>query len=183
MLEIQTTSLQGCYLLKPFIAEDARGSFVKVFNHDAFKEKGLCSRFDEQFYSVSRRGVIRGMHFQVPPSDLCKTVYCLAGSAHDVVLDLRKASPSFGRIAIFELAASDPAIVYIPRGMAHGFLARADDTVLVYNVEKAYDPACDTGLRWDSFGYRWPVDDPILSERDFGLTPFEAFDSPFLEIE
>lgn len=179
MFELERTDIEGCFLIRPFVSYDERGSFVKLYHKDIFLERGLCTRFDEEFYSTSKKGVVRGMHFQLPPYDQHKLVCCITGKIHDVILDLRKGSPTFGRSASFELDASEPMALYMPPGIAHGFLAYTDEATMIYNIGAVYSREHDVGIHWASFGHRWPISDPIISERDATHPGFASFDSPF----
>ena len=120
----------------------------------------------EEFFSTSAAAVLRGMHFQMPPHAHQKIVYCLTGRVLDVVLDLRKSSPTFGKSASFELSARNRHIVHIPEGFAHGFLSQDDSSCLIYKTDAVYSSDCDTGILLSSFGFNWNVMDPIISERD-----------------
>jgi dTDP-4-dehydrorhamnose 3,5-epimerase len=119
------------------------------------------------------------MHFQLPPSDGAKLVYCLQGAVLDVALDLRVGSPVYGESVEFSLSQERPTAVYIPRGVAHGFLAIEGPATLVYSISSEYDAALDTGVLWDSFGLNWPEGAPLLSERDRGFVSLAEFKSPF----
>ena len=179
--------IPGCYEIGFASRTDARGCFVKTFHTTAFRELGLESGFSEGFYSVSHQKVLRGMHFQLPPMDGAKLVYCLQGSILDVALDLRVGSPSYGQFTIIELSSANPTAAYLPRGVAHGFLSLSEPSVVVYQVSSEYDSNFDTGVRWDSFGFDWPEASPTVSERDSKLPRLDDFLSPFrfapIEIE
>ena len=159
---------------------DARGSFVKVFHAPAFAAHGLRSDFRETFYTVSGENVLRGMHFQLPPADHAKLVYCVSGSAMDVSLDLRTGSPAFGRFTVIELSADKHNGIYLPSGVAHGFHVREAPAVMVYHVTSEHSPALESGVRWDSFGAPWRTQSPLLSARDRALPRLEDFRTPFL---
>ena len=178
-MKLQDTIIPGCYKIEFISREDARGSFVKTFQTTAFRELGLESGFSEGFYSVSHQNVLRGMHFQLPPADGAKLVYCLQGSILDVALDLRIGSPSYGRFVAFNLAPGHPTAAYIPRGVAHGYYSLAGPSVVIYLVSTEYDPNLDTGVHWNSFGFNWPDANPVVSERDSKLICFKEFASPF----
>lgn len=180
MMALKMTRLPGCYELQPRVLGDQRGRFVKTFHQDWFAEHGLKTDFAEQYYSVSQRGVVRGLHFQLPPHDHVKLVYCTAGGVLDVAVDLRRQSPSYGKFVCIELSAQQSNMVYLDSGLAHGFYTLSDTATLVYNVTAVYAPAHDTGIRWDSVGIPWPDDAPILSERDQGFPSLAEFDSPFI---
>jgi dTDP-4-dehydrorhamnose 3,5-epimerase len=179
-MKLHTTSIPGCFEVEAVQRLDTRGSFVKTFRATSFRELGLEAAFTESFYSTSQQNVIRGMHFQMPPADGAKLIYCLQGEVLDVALDLRVGSPAFGNFATFQLSPERANLAYIPRGVAHGFLTTAGPATLVYNVSSEYDPQLDAGILWNSFAMDWPIAAPQLSDRDRNLPVLEAFQSPFL---
>jgi len=161
------------------MASDNRGRFVKPVIASAFADKGLRNDFVEQYYSTSGTRVIRGMHFQMPPFDHAKVVYCVQGSVVDVLLDLRSASPTNGKHITIDLSTESGVAVYIAAGVAHGFAVKNRPATLIYNVTSQYSASHDSGIRWDSFGYDWGIEAPVLSDRDSGLPKLSAFVSPF----
>lgn len=171
--------LPGCFLVEFPNFRDHRGLFVKSFQRSAFEERGLECNFTESFYTESGENVLRGMHFQVPPADHAKLVYCMSGSIWDVALDLRIGSPTFGEHEGYDLSAEYNNAVYLPRGIAHGFFVRSAPAVVVYHVTSEHTPEHDKGIRWDSFGAKWPQSAPVISLRDESLIPFAQFESPF----
>lgn len=173
------TGIPGCYEITTPIFSDDRGLFVKTFHEDDFRENGLTTKFAEEFYTLSWKGVLRGMHFQTPPHDLTKLVFCLSGSVLDAVIDLRIGSPTYGKHALFELSAEKANMIYIPSGLAHGFYSLSDKAVIMYKVTATYSPAHDAGILWDSAGIPWPDRSPIISKRDNEFTSLEKFVSPF----
>ncbi len=158
---------------------DLRGSFTKVFHEDSLREKGIHFTLRESYYSFSARNVIRGMHFQTPPAQHAKIVFCPVGEILDVVLDIRKDSPTFGQHFSQILSAQNHLALYIPEGCAHGFRALSEGAMTFYLVSSVHNPDHDKGIRWDSFGFDWGVPDSILSDRDKGFPTLEAFRSPF----
>jgi dTDP-4-dehydrorhamnose 3,5-epimerase len=178
-MERIATPLDGAFLIQPEPVADRRGCLVKTIHEPTFAAWGIAFDLREEFFSVSRRGVLRGMHFQAPPHAHDKIVYCIAGGVLDVILDLRRASATFGRWYAMELDAANRRVLLIPRGLAHGFLSLRDDTIMVYKTSKEHMPDCDRGVLWNSFGFAWPVTEPLLSERDANLPPFAEFGSPF----
>jgi dTDP-4-dehydrorhamnose 3,5-epimerase len=178
-MELVPTELPGLKLIRPKIFQDARGSFVKTFHADFFREHGIAFEPREEFFSTSAKDVLRGMHFQLPPVAHAKLVYCIAGRVLDVVLDLRKNSPTFGSSCARELNAASREMFFIPVGFAHGFLALGDGATMVYQTSTVHSPAHDAGVSWDSFGFDWPVKTPILSERDKIFPPWHGFEPPF----
>ncbi len=161
------------------VHRDARGWFAKPFDAPRFAALGLPHEWVECFASRSRRGVVRGFHLQLPPAQHDKLVWLASGAAVSVLLDLRRGSPAY---AVPETVTHDDGhndALFIPRGVAHAFQALADDTLLVYLVTSAHDPARDAGVRWDSVGVRWPLDPGPVSARDRALPTLAAFASPF----
>ena len=179
MFELKPTQLTGCFELQPKVFDDARGRFVKAFHTQAFKAHGLESNFDEEYYSVSNKNVVRGMHFQLPPMDHVKVVYCVQGAVLDVVTDLRVGSPTYGRSDVIELSSAKANSIYIPKGMAHGFCSLCDNSIMVYKVSSVYSPEQDAGILWNSVGVAWPTTQAVLSDRDQTFKPFDKFVSPF----
>ncbi len=178
MFDKHETSIPGCYELQPTVRADSRGQFVKTFHSEYFGQNELETNFREQYYSVSRQGVLRGMHFQKPPHAHSKIVYCTAGSILDVALDLRTGSPSYGIPISLEISAETGNMLYLPEGIAHGFYALTEATV-VYNVSSVYSPEADSGVLWNSIGMEWPSSAPDLSDRDTTFPTLEEFVSPF----
>lgn len=175
----EATPIPGCVLLDLDGHEDARGDFLKVFRRDRFAELGLDPTVAELYWSTSRRGVVRGLHFQTPPHDHAKTVNVVRGAVHDVVVDLRTGSPMYGRPVAFTLSAAEPRALHVPAGCAHGFQALVDDTVVAYLVGSEHAPEHDTGVRWDSVGADWPIAAAVVSDRDAAFPTLAEFDSPF----
>lgn len=179
-MKIEKTDFEGVYLIKSAIFSDYRGKFVKTINEDIYKQLNLNIKFVESYYSISLKNVIRGMHFQLPPFQHNKLVYVNKGSIIDVVLDLRKASPTYGKYFTFELNDINCHALYISEGLAHGFLSLEDDTMVTYNQTTCYTPQHDGGIRFDSFGFDWlNCNAPIVSERDTKFLSFTEFKSPF----
>jgi dTDP-4-dehydrorhamnose 3,5-epimerase len=171
--------LPNLLLIEPKVFVDDRGDFVKTFHVGMFAELGIAFQPVEEFFSTSHKGVLRGMHFQLPPQDHGKLVYCVRGSVLDVVLDLRKKSPDYGRCASAVLSATNHHQFFIPTGFAHGFLSLEDNSVMVYKTSTVHAPAHDSGVRWDTFGLDWGVAEPIVSPRDGTFVSFNDFKSPF----
>ena len=179
MFKVEETPLKGCLKICPIVREDRRGAFVKTFHVDAFRELGLPTVFAEAYFSVSHRNVLRGLHFQTPPMAHEKIVYCTEGEILDAVVDLRCSSPTYGQHIVIPLRASEGTMLYIPRGMAHGFCTHSDNAVMMYHVTSVYAPAFDAGIRWDSAGIPWEIENPVISERDMAFPALADFVSPF----
>lgn len=178
-MKLHATIIPGCYEIEFAPRLDTRGSFVKAFQATAFRELGLEAGFAESYYSVSQPNVLRGMHFQLPPCDGAKLVYCLQGAVLDVALDLRVGSPCFARHTTFELSAGRASAAYMPRGVAHGFFTREGPATLVYQVSSEYNPELDSGVLWSSIGLDWPNAKPVCSVRDSNFVSLNDFVSPF----
>lgn len=180
MIELKESNVAGCFELLPKIIHDNRGTFVKTFHVDIFAEMGLQTKWAEEYYSVSQKKVLRGLHFQLPPHDHEKLVYCVAGKVLDVVVDLRRGSPTYGRYTTFELCSETANMIYIPRGLAHGFYTMSGPATMMYKVSTVYNSNHDSGILWSSAQIPWPVENPIMSKRDTEFPPLSSFDTPFL---
>jgi len=180
-MKIIETEIQGVYIIENYHAEDSRGGFTKTYNENLFRENHFCVDFKESYFSVSKKNVIRGMHFQMPPDDHEKLVYVAKGEILDVVLDLRKLSSTYGKSVKVLLSDKNHRSIYIPKGLAHGFRSIIDETITVYNVSTVYNQANDSGIRFDSFDFDWEIRKPVLSDRDLNLMSFDEFDkqNPF----
>lgn len=179
-MKLIESKIYGCYEIRPHVHKDERGSFIKTFHVPTFESFGLCTEFVEEYYSVSAKNVVRGMHFQLPPHDHEKLIYCTTGVVLDVVVDLRKGSPTYGQYESFKLTENIANMIYIPKGMAHGFCVLSDQSTMHYKVSTIYSPQYDSGIRWDSVGVDWPASNPIISPRDQGFLLLEDFNSPFV---
>ncbi len=172
-------SIPGLFKIHFYKAKDERGTFVKTFHQNNWKNLGLDFEVRENFYSISHKNVIRGMHFQTPPHEHHKFVFALGGEVTDVVLDLRKDSPTYGQFECIQLKENCGFGIFIPKGLAHGFLSITNLSVLYYLTTKEYTPENDLGIRFDSFGFDWNVDNPVISPRDLSFPSLRDFESPF----
>jgi dTDP-4-dehydrorhamnose 3,5-epimerase len=180
-MKIERTILEGVFIINNFNASDDRGLFVKTFNKNLFLELNLNFEIKESYFSVSKKNVIRGMHFQLPPFDHEKLVFVAKGSIIDVVLDLRKNSSTYKKYISVELSDKNRKSIYIPNGLAHGFKSMEDNTITVYNVTTEYDSKSDDGIKYDSFGFDWQSDLVIMSSRDREFMTLDRFceNNPF----
>ena len=176
---VENTFITGLKLIHLNKYLDDRGSFMKVFDADFFEENGLETKFKESYFSISNKNVIRGMHLQIPPVEHTKLVYVNQGKLLDVILDVRKDSPYFGKYFTVELDTRNPLVVYIPVGCAHGFLSLEDQTMMTYLQTTCYNPIYDTGISYNSFGMNWGIGNPIISARDKGFLSLKKFENPF----
>lgn len=179
MNQFITTPLDGLIQVSLPAFTDQRGLFVKTFHHSSLLSAGIDFQLHESYFSLSKKNVIRGMHFQLPPHQHAKIVFCPEGEILDVALDLRKASPTYGQHFATLLSADNHQALYIPEGFAHGFKALTENAMTYYLVTSEYHPASDTGIRYDSFGMDWGVDRPVMSERDKSFVRLSDFESPF----
>lgn len=184
-MEFLPLQIPGCYLIRVGHTEDERGSFDKLFHAPTFTALSLESKFEESYVTTSRKGVVRGMHFQMPPFDHAKLVSCIQGRVLDGLVDLRCGSPMYKRSVSIEISEEAPSCIYIPRGVAHGFAAYEEDSRLLYFVTSAYNKEADSGVLWNSVGIDWwkglkEEMAEIVSVRDMGFTTLEDFKSPFV---
>jgi len=179
-ISFEVTAVPGLMVVRPQVFVDARGSFTKLFTDEAFSAAGLATSFAEEYRTRSARGVVRGMHFQLPPLDHEKLVFCSEGEVLDVVLDLRRGSPTFGQALTFHLSAPTGYGLYIPVGCAHGFCSLSEQSTLEYRVTGVYSPTHDAGILWSSLDVDWPVAEPIVSARDTTFPELDGFVSPFV---
>ena len=165
-MEIISSPLPGLFLISYDVHRDSRGIFEKAYSRSAYSALSLCFSPVECFTSRSSKNVLRGMHYtdsREPPS---KLVYCINGSALDVVVDIDPQSPSFNRPYSITLSQNKNVALLITGRYAHGFLALEDDTIISYHVDSDYIPSMDCGILWSSIDFCWPVVSPILSLRD-----------------
>ena len=173
------TSLEGLYILKNNIFLDQRGSFKKILFKEDFIKLSLEYKFIELYFSTSKLNVIRGMHFQLPPMDHVKLVYVIKGKILDVCLDLRKKSKTYGQYFSCHLSDEDSKYLYIPKGIAHGFASLEENTIVHYAQTSSYSKEHDSGIRYDSFGFNWNIENPIISERDISFPKLLDFTTEF----
>lgn len=174
----EVVELEGCHLLTPSTFRDHRGSFSKVFSAQLQLNYGIQFIPRELFWSGSTRGVIRGMHLQLPPRAGAKLVWVSCGVIRDVIIDLRIPSRTYGTCIVNELSELSGGL-YIPGGCAHGYEVLSETAIVNYAQDVDYDPELDSGIRWDSFNFNWRTENPIVSNRDQKLSTFEKFVSPF----
>lgn len=182
------TELNGVFLLQPTVFKDDRGFFLEAYNKTDFEELGIGEEFVQDNHSCSAKGVIRGLHFQTRHPQ-GKLVRVLQGSIYDVVVDIRKHSPTFGKWIGITLSSSSHQMIYVPIGFAHGFLALEDHTEVLYKTTDFYDPEYDTGIRWNDpdIGIAWPLEkygitSPSLSRKDMSLPLLKEIDTPFKDV-
>jgi dTDP-4-dehydrorhamnose 3,5-epimerase len=166
------TKIEGVYLIKLNRHTDNRGQFIKIFNSYLFKDLGIVTEVMESYISTSNKNVIRGMHFQLSPKGTDKLIYVIKGSIVDVVFDLRKNSSTYAMKFHMDMSEEEDLLLYLPAGVAHGFKSMEDNTVIISLQSQNYDTSFDSGIHYNSFGFDWDLESPILSERDINLAPF-----------
>jgi dTDP-4-dehydrorhamnose 3,5-epimerase len=176
---INELDFTGCFEIIPKIFKDDRGSFVKTYHESIFLENGIEFITKEEFYSTSKKNVFRGLHFQSPPAAHNKLVYCAKGEVTDFLVDLRKNSPTYGKSLSIFLSEDNGRILYIPIGIAHGFLSISDDSLMVYKTDHVYCPEEDSGILWSSCDLALSSKELIISERDQKFESIHDFRSPF----
>lgn len=182
-MEVTETKLSGVKLLTPQRFGDHRGFFAETYSRRLYVEKGLCDEFVQDNHSLSAAvGTVRGLHFQAPPNAQAKLVRCGRGAIYDVVVDIRRGSPTYGSWAGYNLSAENGTQLYIPVGFAHGFATLEPDSEIVYRCSDYYAPKTEGALRWNDpdIGIEWPLTvEPVLSEKDAIGNSFADFESPF----
>ncbi len=161
--------LRGVYLIEPEKRCDERGFFARTFCEHEFSRHGLATRFVQMSDSLSvSKGTLRGMHYQLPPRAETKMVRCVRGALHDVVLDLRRNSPTFGRSFGAELTDENRRMMYVPKGFAHGYVTLTDNVEVIYLVDEFHAPELERGIRWDdpNFDLMWPIPPIVVSDKD-----------------
>ena len=168
-MKFYQTSLSGLWLIDLELRQDERGFLARTYCENEFAEHGLNTHWPQCNLTLTKkRGMIRGMHFQADPKPEIKLIRCSAGAIFDVLVDVRPDSPTYGRWEAFELTAENHRTLYDPGGFAHGFQCLTDNCETFYQMSEFYFPDLARGLRWNDpqVGIKWPLPDPILSERD-----------------
>ena len=177
------TKIPDLIIIEPTIFGDHRGYFLESFNQRKFEKHLNKIEFVQHNESKSTKGVLRGLHFQKPPYSQAKLVRCITGRVLDVVLDIRKGSPSYGKYEIVELSGENKRQLFVPRGFAHGFVVLSEEAIISYKVDNWYAPDHESGILWndESLNIDWKIDDSevILSDKDKELLTFNNFESPF----
>jgi len=181
-MQITATDIPGLLILTPRVFQDPRGFFLESYNSERFREAGIDCEFVQDNHAFSKdKGVLRGLHFQAPPHAQAKLVWVTRGAVRDVVVDLRKESPTFGRWAGFLLTAENFQRLFIPKGFAHGYVTLEKNTEFMYKVDAYYNPQSEGGILWNDpdLAIEWPVSGAILSDKDTRLPLLRDFESPF----
>ena len=182
-MQVKQHSLAGLVEFIPRLFGDPRGVFYETFSARLMQEAGLPADLDwvQDNQSKSQTGVLRGLHFQRPPHAQAKLVRVAQGRVLDVVVDIRRASPTYGQHATVELSAALGNILYVPMGFAHGFVALEDETLFLYKCSNYYAPSAEGGLLWNdpALGIDWNVASPLVSPKDIILPTLAELNSPF----
>ncbi len=181
-MEFIETKLEGAYLVKPKVFRDERGFFLEFYSEKIFKENRINANFVQDNHSLSmQKGVLRGLHFQLPPDEQAKLLRVVRGKIFDVIVDLRKNSPTFRKWQGFELSAENFEMIYVPRGFAHGFVTLEENVEIIYKVDNFYSAESDSGIIWNDpdLAIDWPIKNPTLSEKDSKLQLLKNFQNPF----
>ncbi len=176
-MQFLETGLKGAYLIELDVKEDERGYFARTFCRHEFAGQELDIDIVQANISYNRnRGILRGMHYQVPPRAEVKLVQCVRGALYDVIIDLREDSQTYRRWVSIELCEANRRLLYVPEGFAHGFQTLEDDTLVYYLMSEFYAPEYARGVRWNdpAFGIEWPFEYPIISEKDRSLPDFKG---------
>ena len=179
--EFKELDLKGAYLIKPFYASDLRGGFVKDYNIDTFKENGIDHELKEVFYTISKKGVIRAIHFQLVKQQP-KLVRCISGHVYDVIVDLRKESPTFGKWLGFDLTGDNQLELYVPKYFGHGYLV-LEDSIVSYKCGEVFYGEGDSGIMYNDpdINVKWPYEliggkeKLIISDKDKQLMSFKNY--------
>lgn len=167
-MKIETTSIAGLILFTPDVFADERGEFLETYSRARYREAGIEFEFVQDNLSVSKKGVLRGLHYQAPPFAQGKLVQVIAGCVLDVAVDIRFGSPTFGRHVMVGLSADNHQQFWIPPGFAHGFVALEENTLFAYKCTNVYSREHDRGVRWNdpALSIDWNISDPTVSEKD-----------------
>jgi dTDP-4-dehydrorhamnose 3,5-epimerase len=182
-MKIETTPIQDLVIIKPAVFEDDRGYFMESFNQQSLQEAGINIQFVQDNQSFSKRGTLRGLHYQNPPFAQTKLVRVLQGEIMDVAVDLRKNSPTYGQHFAIQLSAENNKQLMIPQGFAHGFSVLSETAVVMYKCDQFYNKASEGGIRFDdpALNIDWGIDlkTAIVSEKDLVLPGIAECNSGF----
>ena len=180
-MKVIETPFKGLYVIEPSVFEDDRGYFFESWNQQKFSEKGLDFNFVQDNQSMSGAHVLRGLHFQTPPWEQAKLVRVIQGAVLDVVVDIRKNQPTYGRHFRLVMSGKLKNMLWIPPGFAHGFLTLEENTVFFYKCTRFYNRESEGAIAWNDpqLNIDWGIEDPIVSVKDKSAVLFNQFESPF----
>ncbi len=166
-MKVSETEIPGVLLIEPEVYADARGYFLETFRRERYEAAGIPTAFLQDSLSCGRRGVLRGLHFQTPKAQ-GKLVHVVRGEVFDVAVDLRRDSPTYARWTAHRLSSGNHLQLYIPPGLAHGFVVTSEEALFLYKATETYAPDGQRAIRWNDpdLGIEWPIDEPILSDAD-----------------
>lgn len=172
--KVEKLNLEGLLLIKSDVYKDDRGFFIEIYKDSAFVELGL-PKFVQDNFSFSKKGVLRGLHYQIPPKAQGKLVRCLEGQIWDAVVDIRRDSKTFGQWQAKELAEGDGLALYVPEGFAHGFVVLSETARVFYKTTAEYAPELERGIVWNDEDLKidWSMENPILAPRDADFPKFK----------
>jgi dTDP-4-dehydrorhamnose 3,5-epimerase len=178
-MQITKTEIEGLVILEPKAFADDRGFFMESYNQEVYKGLGITDIFVQDNISVSKKGALRGLHFQMEPHAQGKLVSVLRGSVFDVAVDIRASSPTFGKYVAVELSAENKKQFFVPAGFAHGFMALTDDTMFSYKCTDVYHKESEGGLRFDdeNLAILWPEGEKLVSDKDKVQPSFKEYKS------
>lgn len=182
-MNIKETNIDGLVIIEPKVFGDARGYFMETFQKNTFNSNVTETEFIQDNESKSSKGVLRGLHFQLPPYQQAKLVRVIEGEVLDVAVDLRKDSKTYGKHYSILLSGENKKQFFVPRGFAHGFVVLSETAIFSYKVDNLYAPTHDSGILWndETLNIDWNIDSALiqLSEKDKNLSSFKDFNSPF----
>ncbi|MBZ4646018.1 MAG: dTDP-4-dehydrorhamnose 3,5-epimerase [Clostridia bacterium] len=182
-MQVVRTDIEGVYIIEPKVFGDHRGWFMETYSKLRLVQQGIGVDFIQDNHSMStKKGTLRGLHFQINPKAQTKFVRCTKGAILDVAVDIRKGSPTYKKWIAVELSAENKKQLFIPKGFAHGFLTLVDDVEVQYKVDEYYTPECDRSIRFDDpeIGINWGISNPILSEKDLKAPLLKDSDHNFV---
>lgn len=176
-MKVNKLPLDGCLLIETDVFPDSRGYFYELFNENRFRDAGINTEFVQDNLSMSKKNVLRGLHFQLPPHEQGKLVRVISGSVLDVMVDIRPESPTYGKNHSVVLSDTNKLMLWIPPGFAHGFLALDDNTIFYYKCTAFYNKQSEKGIIWNDkeLGIDWGIENPIVSDKDLELNNFRDF--------
>jgi len=182
-MNVIETKLKGVLIIEPDVFGDERGYFMETYNLERYEKQGIKARFVQDNLSYSRKGVLRGLHYQHPHSQ-GKLVHVVKGEVFDVAVDIRIGSPTFGQWVGVVLSDLNKRQLYIPEGFAHGFLVMSDEALFAYKCTDFYHPEAEGGIIWNDpdLGIEWPEKNPVLSPKDAVYVPLRQIDAGRLPV-
>jgi len=180
-MEFKKLAIDGLIVIEPRVFDDERGFFLERYVKRVFLENGVKPDFVQDNHSRSTRGVLRGLHFQAPPHSQDKLVWVVSGEIFDVAVDLRVGSPTYGQHEAIVLSAENKKMIFVPAGFAHGLQVLSDTADVLYKINDYYFPELDGGILWSdpALNIKWPLPNPIVSEKDQKHPLLKNFNSPF----